>query len=484
MPPLSRRAFLLSSGLSAALLPLMPENARGQAATPKRRFIVMAVPNGWTKLWYPSAGAGISLRPGTRLKGAKVATGQVGDNVPLAPLASLKDKVLVLGNVVVEPHLYADGIPQDAAQVNGKPIQGHAVSPLLLTGEHPVPGGSQPDGWKVTAGGESIDVYLGKHMPGASGLKFRNLALRPTQHRGGGKISYEKLTNGTSAVGVDDNPPNLFAKMFTGGDLGAEEVDRVIAGEKHILDRVSGHLSAMRNHFGAENMARIDAHLAAVAETSRRISIINTCNKPKAPPTGVDWTNDQYNPDFPLITKSQLDLAVTAIACDMTRSISIYMGDYANGELAFPWLQPRNGAFGARLSHHTVAHDDANGDKGLKDYVDQWFVEQYAYLLQQLQATKDADGRPLLDSTVVLLCNLQNTGSGHRSAELGWILGGNFDGAFKLGRYLPWTSGKDGVQAKSNALYTALINASGAPQVDYFGDTFGKGKQELSDLFG
>ncbi len=466
------------------MLPLMPERVLAQAATPKRRFIVMVVPNGWTKLWYPTPGQGINIKAGSRLNGAKVTAGQQGDNSPLAPLASFKDKILVMGNMVIEPHLYADGIPQDAVQVNGKPVQGHAASPSLLTGKHLLPGSSQPDGWKVTAGGPSIDVYLGNSMPGANKLKFRSLAMRPTQHRGGGLVSYEERATGAAAIGVEDNPPALYTKMFQGGNLSSDQVKQAIAGEKHILDHVSGQLGAMRNHFGAENMARIDAHLAAVAETTRTISIINSCATPSAPQAGINWTNDQYNPDFPLIAKTQMDLAVTAIACDMTRSISLYFGDYANGELAFPWLKSKNAAFSARLSHHSLAHDDSNGDNGVKDYVDQWFVEQYAYLLDKLNTTNDADGRPLLESTVVLLTNLQNTGGGHRSVELGWILGGNFDGAFKTGRYLEWTSGKTGTQATSNALYTALINASGAPPVDYFGDTFGQPKQELTTLAG
>ncbi len=464
------------------MLPLMPERALGQAATPKRRFIVMVVPNGWTKLWYPNPGQGINIKAGTHLKGAKVTAGQQGDNSPLAPLAPFKDKVLIMGNVVIEPHLYADGIPQEAAQVNGKPVQGHAASPSLLTGKHLVPGGSQPDGWKVTAGGASIDVYLGDNMPGAKGLKFPSLAMRTTQHRGGGIVSYKDSPTGAAAIGVQDNPPALYKTMFQSGDLTDDQLSKAIAGEKHILDHVSNHLGAMRNHFGAENAGRIDAHLAAVAETTRTIAIITSCSPPGAPQAGVNWTNDQYNPEFPLIAKTQMDLAVTAIACDMTRSISLNFGDYANGELAFPWLKPKNSAFGARLSHHSLAHDDSSGDNGVKDYVDQWFVEQYAYLLDKLNTTMDADGRPLLESTVVLLTNLQNSGGGHRSVELGWILGGNFDGAFKTGRYLEWASGKPGVQAKSNALYTALINASGAAQVDYFGDKFGEPKQELSSL--
>ena len=79
---------------------------------------------------------------------------------------------------------------------------------------------------------------------------------------------------------------------------------------------------------------------------------------------------------------------------------------------------------------------------------------------------------------------MQDTGVGHKPTNLGWILGGNFDGYFKTGRYLEWPGGKTGEQTPHAQLFTSIVNGSGAPQIDYFGDTFNGPNTELTALRG
>lgn len=473
----SRRKFLVTTGLSAAMLPMMARSTFAQAKTPVRRFMVMVVPNGVTPNWFPLSGVtnqGLTIKPGV--------------SSPLKPLEALKDKIIVLNHMAMDNGVNTEGYRSSdgsRADTNGKNrVGGHSCSPLILTGHAALPGPTQPDGWQITAGGPSIDVYLGDNMPGAKNLKFRSLALRTTRHTGRGVISYRQQGTGTAALGVEDDPPALFAKLFEGGDLSTEEAARAAKGELNILDRVTRHLGAMRNHFGFENMARIDAHLESVQELARSVAVVNNCQGPTLPGGKINWTNDQYNPDFPLIAKTQMDMVVNAFACDLTRSASLMMGDYANGELAFGFLRDKNSAFSAQRDHHGIAHDDSNGAKGIKDFVDQWFIEQYAYMLDRLSKTLDADGRPLIETTVVVFATMQNTGTGHNPFDLGWIVGGNFDGYFKTGRYLEFPGGKAGQQTPTAQLFTSIVNGSGAPPIDYFGDNFNNPRTELTALRG
>ncbi len=475
MSPFSRRRFLVTTGLSAAMLPLMSTSAFGQSKTPIRRFITMVVPNGVTPQWFPESGV---ANNGIRIK--------AGASSPLKPLEAHKDKVIVMHHMMMQNGTVVSGLNSaNGTRASGRDfVGGHSISPLVLTGHKGAPGPQQPDGWLLTAGGPSIDVYLGDNMPGAKDLKFRSLALRPTRHTGRGVISYRQQGTGTTPLGVEDDPPALFAKLFADGNVSNVDAQRAAKGEIHILDRVTGHLQAMRNHFGVANATRIDAHLESVRETARSVAIINTCDGPDLPTRQINWTNGQYNPDFALIAKTQLDLALNALACDLTRSASIMMGDYANGKLAFSFLKDKSSVFGDRRDHHGIAHDDSNGQKNIKPFAEQWFIEQYAYLLDRLSTTLDADGRPLIETTVVLFGNMQDTGVGHKPTNLGWILGGNFDGYFKTGRYLEWPGGKTGEQTPHAQLFTSIINGSGAPQIDYFGDTFGGPKTELVALRG
>jgi hypothetical protein len=114
------------------------------------------------------------------------------------------------------------------------------------------------------------------------------------------------------------------------------------------------------------------------------------------------------------------------------------------------------------LAHHNTGE--------LKNYSDQWFVEQYAYLMDRLAEATDADGRPLIETTVVLYCNMQKSGGGHETQDLFWLMGGNYDGYFKTGRYLRWPSGKDGTSIPQNQVLTSIINGAGCPHLDFFGD--------------
>ena len=82
----SRRKFLAASGLSAAMLPLMPGFGRAQAAGPIRRFIAIGVPNGHTDKWLPQGGENDWTINGDA-------------DSPLKPLERHKSSVNVLGGL-------------------------------------------------------------------------------------------------------------------------------------------------------------------------------------------------------------------------------------------------------------------------------------------------------------------------------------------------------------------------------------------------
>ena len=85
----------------------------------------------------------------------------------------------------------------------------------------------------------------------------------------------------------------------------------------------------------------------------------------------------------------------------------------------------------------------------------------------------------MIETTVVLLCNMQRTGGGHQTDDLFWIMGGNYDGYFKTGRYLRWAGGGT-EKIPHNRLLTSIINGSGCPPLEFFGDAQYGG--ELSHL--
>lgn len=469
----SRRAFLAATGLGAAMVPLMiPRSAKTQEAPPIRRFIAIGIPNGHTDKFLPQGGeTDWTIHP--------------DPDSPLHPLERHRSKINVLGGLWLKNGWDTTYVVEnnDPRMFGPGSIGGHAAPPVLLTGAVGTHGPPQFDGWEMTAGGPSIDVHIARNMPGAENVRFKPLALRATRRNSASSfISFQgapvtpRVQNTT---GLYDDPVALFRDMFGDGMVGRpEEMQRVIAGKKHILDFARGHLNAIRDRFGAENKARIESHLSAVSKAAEAVSHVATCQAPAAPDPSLDYLASSHNPLYPEILRLQIDMTVIALACDLTRSASMLWSDGANDDISFRWLRDKDPGFdgvapdgelggGQIRSHHNIAHHDYGA---LKNYSDQWYVEQYAYLLDRLAETSDADGRPLLDTTVVLFCHMQRSGGGHQTNDIFWIMGGNHDGYFRTGRYLRWAGGQQNQSIPHNRVMTSVINSSGCPPVDHFGD--------------
>ena len=133
-------------------------------------------------------------------------------------------------------------------------IGGHAAPSMLLTGAIGKDGPAQFDGWEMTAGGPSIDTHIAVNQPGADQVKFKPLVLRATRRESpSAYISFKgaPVTNGVQNTnGVQDDPVALFKDMFGDGSIDTGDMERVIAGKRHILDFSKGHLTQMRQRFG------------------------------------------------------------------------------------------------------------------------------------------------------------------------------------------------------------------------------------------
>ena len=163
----------------------------------------------------------------------------------------------------------------------------------------------------------------------------------------------------------------------------------------------------------------------------------------------------------------------------MTRVASLLWPDSVGNFSVFYWLGNEFTVKGTDFAnagenqglrnHHEIAHKDSDpAYQPLANRVQQWYLEQFAYLIQKLKDTKDADGTPMFDSSVLLYANLQRNGGGHETTNLPWILAGSCGGYFKTGRFLPWPSGTKGKGIPQNGILTAICNAMGVPR-DWYG---------------
>jgi hypothetical protein len=116
-----------------------------------------------------------------------------------------------------------------------------------------------------------------------------------------------------------------------------------------------------------------------------------------------------------------------------------------------------------QASHYGATHDPTKRE--YRDYVSQrtWFVEQFAYLLDQLKQRPDGAGT-MLDTSIVLLCTEVCDGNTHSHDNMPFILAGGGGGKLRTGRLL------DNGYRRHADLYIAIAQAMGDGLMS-FGDT-------------
>ena len=154
-----------------------------------------------------------------------------------------------------------------------------------------------------------------------------------------------------------------------------------------------------------------------------------------------------------------LDLIVTAFSCDMTRVVT-FMLNNAGSNRHYPFL-------GVEGAHHEISHHQ-DDPKKLADLrtIATWEIAQYAYLLQRMKETEEADGTNLLDNSLVFFSSEIEDGNSHRHENLPVLLAGGASGRLSTGRHL------DRQDEPIANLFVSMLNMSGAA-VTQFGDSNG-----------
>lgn len=468
----SRRALLSSMGIGAAFLPLLSARpGLSQGLPTAKRFVVIAVPNGVKEevYWPKGTAENFSIPLDSEVPTAHRFS-------PLQPLREHQSDIIFLGGLAL----------QNGRDSNGGSLGGHAALPFLLTGARGVPGPEISDGVKLSAAVPSIDRFIGKELAQRHGLKFDSLAINPVKRFRGndGYLSFDGPPVGDSPDAPQPrvDPYAIFDEMFGGANLGTSELELLRKKRKSVLDLVGGQLEGWSKNLGTDDRERIGAHLESIRAIERRL---DTMSAGCAPPgialdQDADYLTDNGNTFIDQIIKAQIDLTVAALACDLTRVVSMLWMDQGNVRWVFHWLgqdftKPgtdfaNQGENRGLRNHHEIAHKDGEAEyQPLMNRGCQWFIEQYAYLIARMKATQDVSGAPLFDSSVALFANLQRTGGGHHTDNLPWLLAGSCGGYFQTGRFHAWPSGEPGTSVPQNGVLTAICNAMDVP-VDHYGD--------------
>ena len=426
----SRRALLAGMGASAALLPLIDAEraqAAGSGGFPKRLVTITWGHGVCQGAFYPSDGS---------------LTSQV-----LAPLAPVAAKTLLVAGLD-----YKMMIEQD------KKYDGHFTYPVVYTGTYQNTGGQN-----CTSKGPSIDQVVSDAIAKQVALPQPLLVItvdgESTSFRGAGQRN----------TGEGD-PKRLFDKLFASATMPMEQVEKLRARRKSVLDFVSQELTGFSQRMGSEDKAKIDAHLESIRQLEVQLGAGSAaCDEPMV---------NTASKIFQDKVAAMLDMTAMALRCDVTRAVSIcWADDGGYRPITLPWLDINS-------SFHDIAHLGKSGyDTKIK--ADIWMYEQVARLAKNLDGAAEGGGT-VLDNSVVVVGNDMNEGSSHYVGGVPFVLIGSGGGYFKTGRTVKlgnWAqksgeywSGDSGVP--HNKLLASLANAMDVPMTG-FGEGYAGTLDEL-----
>jgi hypothetical protein len=389
----SRRNFLKGLGVLLALPALesllAPARLLAQTAPDPRRLLFVYVPNGiHMPSWIPSStGTAYTLPP------------------TLQPLASVRDHITVLSGLdnrsgeanVAGDHARGTGsflTCQPVFKTNGEDIQ-NGISVDQVAAQAIGAATSLPSIQLGIDGGTST----GDCDSGYSCAYARNISWS------GPATPLPKMTN----------PKLVFNRMFSSFDpsASAEEQARRLASRRSILDAVSDDATRLQTKLSTSDRAKLDEYLTGVRALELRLDNTTTSGPSCTLPSESPSDSGSYAEHV----RAMMDLCVLSFECDQTRVISLMMSN-AGSNRSYDFLNVSG-------AHHEISHhqdDPANFAK--LEVINRWEVEQFAYVVGQLATRRDAQDRPLIDSTLAFFSSEIADGNSHAHRNLPVLLAG------------------------------------------------------------
>lgn len=437
----SRRAFLRGIGVSMALPWLESFNVWGDepqknkpASEAPVRLGVLFCGNGFhSKEWWASG------------EGAAMQLGQV-----LAPLNDFRAKMLLVNGLYHE----------EARKGN----------------IHSSQTGNMLSGAPIASGGEirsgtSFDQVLAQSYGRSTKVPSQVLACErsnPAVHKNYSMLysSHISWSSPTTPTPLELFPALAFDRLFK---------DEATPGEKSVLDAVLSDAQDLRRNISHNDQHKLDEYLDSVRDVEKRIENAGQRGelqgwRPTLEKPNIQRPADGIPQDIGEHMRLMCDILVLGFQTDTTRITTLKLNN-DHSALRFPNL-PSVQQVGHGIDymiHHLLSHSD--GPDWLK--VNQFFMEQIAYLARKLDAVQEGE-RTLLDNTMLLTCSSMMVGARHNNDELPVMLLGRAGGRLQTGRVLDY---KDKPERQMCRLFLSMMD-----KMDVRLKTFGDAMKALEEV--
>ena len=420
---LSRRAVLRGAGVSMAL-PWLESlsvwgadqgNARTSSEAPVRLACLFSGNGFHAKQWW------------ARGAGAEMELGKV-----LEPLKPFRDKLN-----------FIEGLFNAEAKIGG--IHS-AQTGQLLSGAKLAPNGA-------VRSGTSMDQVMAQRIGHRTKVPSLVLGCEPSLpnvHKNYSMIysSHISWSSPTTPTPLELYPALAFDRLFR------NEPGRA---DRSVLDAVLEEANGLKRKVSASDQRRLTEYLDSVRAIERRIDRAGKDQRlqgwrPTRAKPNIPRPDDEIPQDIDEHMRLMCDILVVAFQTDMTRICTLKLNN--------DWSQLRFPHLGVNGIHHLVSHSDSAD--WLK--VNQFFVQQVAYIATRLDAIQEGE-RTLLDNTMLLYLSSMLNGH-HHVDDLPVVLLGQGGGQVQGGRVLNY---KGQPNRQMCRLYLSLMDKMGV-HLDRFGD--------------
>lgn len=261
--------------------------------------------------------------------------------------------------------------------------------------------------------------------------------------------SHISWSSPTTPTPLEVYPALAFDQLFK---------DQVQQGDQSVLDAVLEDAHSIRRQISGRDQQKLDEYLNSVREVEQRIEQAGRRGELQGwRPTVTEPTmarpDDGYPQDIVEHMRLMCDILVLAFQTDTTRVCTLKLNN-DHGTLRFPHLGVDY------MIHHLLSHSDT--DDWLK--VNQFFLEQVAYLAARLDAVQEGE-RTALDNSMIMLCSSMLNGH-HDATQLPVVLLGSAGGQIQGGQNLDYLQNPDRQMCR---LYLSMMNKMGV-KLDRFGD--------------
>ena len=357
---------------------------------------------------------------------------------------------LELGKVLAPLNDFRDQLTFIRGLYNAEALKGNIHSSQtgnLLSGAPLSSGGTIRSGTSVDQG---VAQQIG-HRTKLPSLVLGCEKANPSVHKNYSMLysSHISWSSPTTPTPLEVYPALAFDQLFK---------DSAQRGDKSVLDAVLADASDFRRNISRLDQQKLDEYLNSVREVEQRIARAGNRGelqgwRPTLTKPNIPRPADGYPQDIVEHMRLMSDILVLAFQTDTTRVCTLKLNN-DHGTLRFPHLGVDY------MIHHLLSHSDT--DDWLK--VNQFFLEQMAYIAGRLDAIQEGE-RTALDNSMLMLCSSMMTGH-HDASQLPVVMLGRAGGQIQGGQNLDYSGQSDRQMCR---LYLSMMDKMGI-KLGQFGD--------------